>query len=198
MAAGDWTAGPEGEEGLVAAARKGDRRAAESLLRRHELVAFRVCRSLLPPGEDVEAAAQDVLVRVLRGLPQFAGRGSVAGWVASIAVNLCRDRLRRRRLVPFVSLDGGKGPEAADPMAVLPAGEPDPERVAMARQAVDRVRIEVAALPPRQRETFTLRFFAGLGLEEIAAALAVDVGTVKTHLHRAVRRVRAAAREALP
>ena len=196
MAAGDWTAGPEGEAGLVAAVRSGDRRAADSLVRRHELTVLRICRHLLPPGEDVEAAAQDVLVRVLRGLPRFTGRGSLGGWVASIAVNLCRDRLRRRRLVPFVSLDGGRDDDTPGPLDVLPSAAPDPEREAMARQAVDRVRREAAALPRRQREAFALRFFVGLELETIAAALAVDVGTVKTHLHRAVRRVRAAAAEA--
>jgi RNA polymerase sigma-70 factor (ECF subfamily) len=68
----------------------------------------------------------------------------------------------------------------------------------MARQAVERMRREVGRLPRRQEEVFVLRFFAGLDLDGIASALAVDVGTVKTHLHRAVRRVRAAVEEAKP
>ena len=67
-----------------------------------------------------------------------------------------------------------------------------------ARQAVHRMRDEVARLPRRQREVFALRFFVGLDLEGIAAALSVDVGTVKTHLHRAVHRVRLAVEEARP
>jgi RNA polymerase sigma-70 factor (ECF subfamily) len=83
-------------------------------------------------------------------------------------------------------------------VAVLPAAGPDPERVTMAREAVARVRREVVRLPRRQREVFVLRFFAGLELEAIAAALAIDLGTVKTHLHRAVHRVRRVAEEALP
>jgi RNA polymerase sigma-70 factor (ECF subfamily) len=60
------------------------------------------------------------------------------------------------------------------------------------------MRCEVARLPRRQREVFALRFFTGLDLEGIAGALSVEIGTVKTHLHRAVHRVRAAVEEAKP
>jgi RNA polymerase sigma-70 factor (ECF subfamily) len=188
----------EGERELVRRARDGDRNAAAELLARHELVAWRVCRHLLPVGEDVEAAVQETLLRALRGLPNLAGEAGFAGWLAALALNLGRDRLRRRRLVPFLPLEGGADDNDAGPLAVLPSPGPDPERVSMARQAVARVRREVSRLPRRQREVFALRFFAGLELEAIAAALAVDVGTVKTHLHRAVRRVRLVAEEALP
>ena len=187
----------EDELELIALARGGDRDAAAELLETHELMIFRVCRRLLPRGEDVEAAVQDTMLRALKNLAGFTGQGSFGGWLAAIAVNLCRDRLRRRRLVPFLALETPDD-DAPDPLAVIPSSEPDPERVAMARQAVERMRREVGRLPRRQQEVFVLRFFAGLDLDGIARALAVDVGTVKTHLHRAVHRVRAAVEEAKP
>jgi RNA polymerase sigma factor (sigma-70 family) len=68
----------------------------------------------------------------------------------------------------------------------------------MAREAVRMLRREFHRLSARQREVFALRFFAGMELERVAEALAVDVGTVKTHLHRALQRVRAAVAEARP
>lgn len=188
---------PEEELELVESAQRGDRDAAGALLERHELAVFRACRRLLPQGEDVEGAVQETLLRALRSLTRFSGQGSFGGWLIAIAVNLCRDRLRRRRLVPFQPLEVGDD-DAADPIAVLSSSEPSPERVAMARQAVERLRREVARLPRRQQEVFALRFFVGLDLAGIAEALAVDVGTVKTHLHRAVQRVRAAVEEANP
>ena len=117
--------------------------------------------------------------------------------MVAIAVNLCRDRLRRKRLVPFLPLEV-RDEDGADPLASVPSSDPSPERVAMARQAVQRLRTEVSRLPTRQREVFALRFFVGLDLEGIATALGVDVGTVKTHLHRAVHRVRVAVEEARP
>jgi RNA polymerase sigma-70 factor (ECF subfamily) len=189
--------GVSDEKDLVEQARAGDREAAGSLLMRHERMVHRTCRQLLPAGEDVDAAAQETLLRGLRSLPHYQGAGSFGGWLAAIAVNYCRDRLRRRRLVPFVSLEPQEDDEPG-PLMVLPSSEPSPERVAMARQAVARLRREVARLPRRQHETFALRFYAGLDLDGIAAALAVDVGTVKTHLHRAVQRVRRAVEEARP
>jgi len=185
----------EGE--LVEAARRGDRNAAEALLEGHELLVFRTCRRLLPAGEDVEAAVQETLLRALKNLGRFTGEGSFAAWVVAIAVNLCRDRLRRRRLVPFLPLEV-RDENGGDPLAGVPSSEPSPERVAMAREAVQRLRTEVSLLPTRQREVFALRFFVGLDLEGIATALRVDVGTVKTHLHRAVQRVRVAVEEARP
>ena len=189
--------GREDERELVEAARRGDRDAAEILLETHELLVFRTCGRLLPPGEDVEAAVQETLLRALKNLGRFTGQGSFGGWLAAIAVNLCRDRLRRRRLVPFLPLEA-PNEDQADPLAIVPSSEPSPERVAMGRQAVRRLRREVSRLPRRQQEVFALRFFAGLDLEGIASALGVDVGTVKTHLHRAVHRVRVAVEEARP
>ena len=185
------------DDGLIARARTGDRDAAEALLVRHQLAVHRACAHLLPRGDDVEAAVQETFVRALRSLARYSGAGSFAGWLVSIAVNLCRDRLRRHRLVPFVAL-AGDDDEERGPIAVLASSEPSPERVAMARQAVARVRTAVGALPESQREVFALRFYSGLDLAAIAEALGVDVGTVKTHLHRGVQRVREAAEEAMP
>jgi len=188
---------PEDERGLIELARQGEPGAAETLLRSYELLLFRTCRHLLPAGDDVEAAVQETMLRALRHLAHFSGQGSFGGWLAAIAVNYCRDRLRRHRLVPFVSLEVNDDNESG-PLAVVPSGEPNPERVAMAREAVHRLRREVAALPRRQREVFALRFFAELDLGGIAEALSVDVGTVKTHLHRAVQRIRSVLEEARP
>jgi RNA polymerase sigma-70 factor (ECF subfamily) len=182
---------------LVARARAGDRDAAAALLLRHELTVHRICAHLLPRGQDIEAAVQETFVRALRSLGHYGGSGTFAAWMASIAVNLCRDRLRRHRLAPFVALEPDDE-EGRGPLAVLASATPSPERAAMARQAMARVRAAVAALPERQREVFALRFWAGLDLAAIAEALGVDVGTVKTHLHRSVQRVRSAAEEAMP
>lgn len=185
----------EGE--LITRARTGERAAAAELLERHDLLVHRVCRRLLPAGEDVEAAAQETLLRALQSLPRFAGTGSFAGWLAAIATNLCRDRMRRLKLVPFEPLEVSADEETA-PVARLCSESPSPERTSMARQAVARLERELGSLPERQREVFSLRFFIGLDLSEISEALGINVGTVKTHLHRAVHRVRAAVEEARP
>ena len=186
-----------GETELVAAARRGDREAAGRLLAVHHRAVLGVCRFLLGPRGDVEGAAQEVLLKALRGLASYRGSGSFRGWLAAIATHLCRDRLRRARLVPFSSLDEANGSKE-DWRGAPAASGANPELQAMARQAAGLVTREVASLPERQREAFTLRFFGELELAEIAAAMGVDEGTVKTHLHRAVHRVRRAVEEARP
>ena len=102
---------------VAVAALKGDKTPSleAELLETLELMVFRVCRRLLPSGEDVEAAVQDTMLRALKNLVGFTGQGSFGGWLAAIAVNLCRDRLRRRRLVPFLALETPDD-DAPDPL----------------------------------------------------------------------------------
>lgn len=182
---------------LLEAARRGDREAASRLLVEHEGLLLRLCRHLLPAGEDAEAAVQETFLRALRCLGAYSGEGSLRSWLVAIAVNHCRDRQRRRRLVRFLPLEPSSTEEAGV-LDLEPAPAASPERAAMARQAAAAVLGEVRRLPLRQREVFALRFFAELELGEIAAALGIRPGSVKTHLHRAVYRVRRAAEEAWP
>ncbi|HNX49807.1 MAG TPA: sigma-70 family RNA polymerase sigma factor, partial [Thermoanaerobaculaceae bacterium] len=139
----------EGE--LIARARCGDRAAAAELLSRHDRLVYRTCRRLLPTGEDVEGATQETLLRALRSLPRFTGSGSFPGWLVAIAANHCRDRLRRRKLVPFEALETADD-EGPDLLAVTPGGGASPERASMARQAVGLLHRELERLPARQRE----------------------------------------------
>ncbi|GBC78857.1 RNA polymerase sigma factor CnrH [bacterium HR09] len=189
----------ESERELIEKAQRGDREAAEALLVACEPLIWRTCRALLPPGEDVEAAVQEVMVKVLKGLRSFRGEGPLAPWVARIAVNHSRDLLRRHRILSFVPLTNPHDDEEDPGLLPLPASDPDPERVLRAKQGVSRVVALLQKLPSRQREVFVLRFFAHLDLPAIAEALGgVDVGTVKTHLHRALNRLRPYVLEAWP
>lgn len=193
-------AAAEKSRDLVARAQAGSRRALGRLLAQHELVVWRTCRALLPPGEDLEGAVQEVMLRLVENLESFRGDGDFAAWAARIAANHCRDLWRRRRLAPTVPLEGsGEGEEGgADLAAVLPAAGADPERELRARQGWERLAAALSRLPERQREAFGLHFFANLDLKQTAEVMGVDVGTVKTHLHRAVAALREAVKEAWP
>ncbi|MCX7895255.1 MAG: sigma-70 family RNA polymerase sigma factor [Thermoanaerobaculum sp.] len=182
---------------LLARAQAGELGAQASLLAQQELVVWRTCRALLPPGEDLEGAVQEVMLKMLENLKGFRGNGSMAAWAARIAANYCRDLWRRRRQAETVHLDE-TADEGGFPVAVLPSPSPDPEQTLRARQGWQRLQKALALLPERQREAFALRFLADLNLQQVAEAMGVDVGTVKTHLHRAVAALRAAVREAWP
>ncbi|KDA52868.1 hypothetical protein EG19_09210 [Thermoanaerobaculum aquaticum] len=188
------------ERELVNQAQSGNLGAAEQLLVAYEALIGRMCRALLPPEEDVEAAVQEVMVKVLKGLKSYRGEAPLAPWIARIAVNHCRDLLRRRKILSFVPLENPFHREDEDPSPLpVPETGADPERVLRAKQGVARVLAALEELPHRQREVFVLRFFAHLDLAAIAQVLGgVDVGTVKTHLHRALARLRPRVLEAWP
>ena len=168
-------------------ARRGDRAAFRLLVERFEKPVFALLsRMLYRSGREslVEDLAQETFVRVFRGLPDFGrdGREHLLAWILTIATRLCIDELRKR-------------PMATDPLdraALAVAGGPraddDSER-AQTAQAIARA---VAALSPEFRATFLLREVHDMDYESIAAALRVDLGTVKSRLNRARQLLRRA------
>jgi RNA polymerase sigma-70 factor (ECF subfamily) len=176
----------QGDDALVMRAANGDREAFGELVNRHQRRVWMVCRQYVGVDE-ADAAAQNSLVKAFTRIGDFDRRAAFSTWLTRIAINTCLDELRRRcRAAPVVDepVDGD------GVLAQLPDGQAGPEARSMQRQAVASLEAGEQALPPRQREIFRLRFYAEMDLEEIAEALEVHVGTVKTQLHRAVHRLR--------
>lgn len=173
---------------LVDLARRGDRAAFGELVRLHQRRVYSVCRQYLGPDE-ADAATQDVFVKVYSRLRSFDGRSAFSTWITRIAINTCLDRLRRLKR-EGARVVAEEDEDTADPLEHLPDGAADPEALLMQRQALERLGQCEGRLPAQQREVFRLRFYAELPLDEIADAIGVSVGTVKTQLHRAVHRVR--------
>jgi len=169
-------------------ARNGDRQAFGELVSRHQRRVWLVCRQYLG-ADDADAATQDSLVKAYTSLSSFDGRSAFTTWLTRIAINTCLDALRRRRRegLRIEEPDDREGESPLERVSDVGAG---PEDRAIQRQAVSRLVACERQLPDRQREIFRLRFYAELELEEIAEALGVHVGTVKTQLHRAVHRMR--------
>jgi RNA polymerase sigma-70 factor (ECF subfamily) len=175
------------DRALVMMARNGDRDAFGELVNRHQRRVWMVCRQYVGHDE-ADAAAQDSLVKAYTSLTSFDGRAAFTTWLTRIAINTCLDVLRRRKREGLRVVEPeGEDLDAVDMVIDDDAG---PERRTMQRQAVARLAACEENLPDRQREIFRLRFYAEMDLEEIATALSVHVGTVKTQLHRAVHRLR--------
>ena len=162
---------------LVAAAQAGDARALDTLLRRHYDRVHAVCRRIAGSSRDADDAAQEAMISIVRGLPRFDGRSQFSTWVYRIATNAALDELRRRKRRPALRVvgDDETAPEPTDPLA---------ERVVEA--VVDRLAIDDAldALPEDFRAAVVLRDVADLDYAEIAEALGVPVGTVKSRIAR--------------
>lgn len=134
---------------------------------------------------------QESFLRIHRARGAFAPGAAVVPWALSIARNVYRDHLRRRKL-----RDPGVAPRLDDDEESLEARLPDtaadPEGMAVASQAADVVRAALAALPVAQREAFVLLRFEQLSVEEAAAVLGTTETAVKLRKFRAAEALRAA------
>ncbi len=169
---------PDEDRALVARANDGDRRALDTLLRTHYDRIYAVCRRITGSDADAADAAQEALIKIVRSLPGFDGRSAFSTWAYRIATNTSLDELRRRRRRPAVVDrvdDDGRDLELVDPDA-----GPRVEAV------VDRMAIDaaLAQVPETFRVPLVLRDVGDLDYAEIADALDVPVGTVKSRIAR--------------
>jgi len=178
----------QADDALVLRAQNGDHDAFGELVNRHQRRVWMVCRQYVGTAE-ADAAAQDSLVKAFTRIGDFDRRAAFSTWLTRIAINTCLDELRRRSREAVLDED----PDGDDQLNILdrvPDDDVGPENRIMQKQAVAILASHEKNLPMRQREIFRLRFYAEMELEEIATALDVHVGTVKTQLHRAVHKLR--------
>ena len=176
------------ESRLVNLARAGDHEAFGILVERHQRRLWMVCRQYVGPDE-ADAATQETFLKAFQGLAVFDGRAAFSTWLTRIGINNCLDQLRRRRR-EGLRIEEPDDDERPGVLAEVADDRSGPEERTMQRDAVARLATCERSLPERQREIFRLRFYAELELGDIAEALGVHVGTVKTQLHRAVHRLR--------
>lgn len=178
------------ERELVKRLRAGSRAAFEALMDRSERRVYNLALRMLDgdPSE-AEDATQDIFLEVYRALPGFNGRSRLDTWVHRIAVNVCLQRRRKKRL-PTVELDEMRdGPACAN--GAHSAGLTDPLAEAVRSEMRDHLGAAVQALPEGQRAVVLLHGMQGLSYSEVAEALGCPVGTVKSRLSTAFKRLRA-------
>jgi RNA polymerase sigma factor (sigma-70 family) len=163
--------------------------AFEALVRDHERLVFGLALRVVGNPADAEEVAQDTFERAYNALAGYPAERVAAmrlrPWLAQIALNLARNRLRRRP-PPTRPLEDGDG---GLPMLAAPAAA-DPAAVAERAQERDFWAELLACLPRGYREAVVLRHVEGLPYAEVAEVLDRPVGTVKTHVHRGVRLLR--------
>jgi RNA polymerase sigma-70 factor (ECF subfamily) len=177
-------AGPERD--LVASCRTGDAEAFARLVRLHEGMVFNLSARLLGDPEEARDVAQEVFLQVYRMLGRFEGRSRLKTWIYRIAVNQCHNRRRfwiRRRRDRETALDEGLlVTEATGSREASPA---NPYGETLRRERARRVQAALLELSFEQRSVLVLREVEGLTCEEVAQALGVPEGTVKSRLSRA-------------
>jgi RNA polymerase sigma-70 factor, ECF subfamily len=167
----------------------------DAIVRRHQRRVHRFLLMLLRDPEEADNLTQECFLRAYQNLSSFRGDSSLETWLLRIAANLARDHARNRKASFWKRLLGlGDGNEdgAAEHM---PSAEASPEQILLAREDVRAVWDVANQLSQQQRAVFLLRFVEEMELAEIASALGLQVGSVKTHLFRAVQTVRSKLRD---
>jgi RNA polymerase sigma-70 factor, ECF subfamily len=172
----------------------GDESAFGEIMNRHKTRIFAAAMALLRNHADAEEITQDTFVRAHRGFSRFRGDSSVATWLHRIAVNLARNRywyFFRRRKHATLSLDATLGDEGEATFSdLLSAADPDPAQESSRNEFVGAVESCMERLEPSHRKILTMRSVLDQSYEEIASALGINVGTVKSRIARARERLR--------
>lgn len=160
---------------LVRLAREGDKEALAALLARHRGMLVALCRRALGDDGLAEDAAQEAALQAMLGLDRLRRPERFGAWLGGIGLNVCRrwQRERAREGWSLAALTGGRS---------VPDGTP--AEAAEVADAARRVRRAVGRLPAGQRAAVTLFYLAGLAHREVAAALGIGIGAVKTRLHK--------------
>jgi RNA polymerase sigma-70 factor (ECF subfamily) len=170
------------ERALVDSCRSGDAVAFARLVRLHEGMVFSLSARLLGDAEEARDVAQEVFLQVYRQLRRFEGRSTLKTWIYRIAVNQCHNR---RRFWHRRHRDREEGLEALSAETAVARGGASPYEEARCRERARVVQAALQDLSFEHRSVLVLREVEGLTCDEVAEALRIPAGTVKSRLSRA-------------
>lgn len=175
---------PESDEMLLDRLTKRDADALDALYTRYGRVAFALAYRVLGNPEAAEDVVQEAFLSVWRNVASYRqNRGHARGWLLTVVRNRAIDSLRAREARPKVGA-------ALDDLGSFAADGNDPADDALRRVEAAAVREALTALPPEQRQTVELAFFAGLSYPEVAEKMGAPLGTVKSRMRLALERLR--------
>jgi RNA polymerase sigma-70 factor (ECF subfamily) len=168
------------EQALIERCRNGDEGAFRLLVERHMRQVYDLAHSFLRNHDDADDLAQETFVKVYRSLPSFRGDAGVGTWLYRIVTNLALDRLRQRqrmkqRMVPLDDAVVQGLSESSDSM--------------MGADLQLHIERALYTLPTLQRAVIILRHLDGLSTKQVSSILQCSEGTVKTHLHRGLKKM---------
>ena len=176
------------DQEVVALARAGKESGYRELLRRYERPVFSLIYRMVRDRAAAEDLAQETFIKVLNALESYRPEYKFSSWIFKIANNAAIDHLRRRE-VDTLSLDGSPTARTAEEVeaTALQATDRGPSPLAdlESRELGSAIELAIGKLRPEYRACILLRHVEGRAYEEIAEALDLPLGTVKTYIHRA-------------
>ena len=176
------------EEKLIARVLSGDVNAFEPLVTENQTKVYHLALRLLGNEADAADAAQDAFVRAYTSLSSFRGDSRFSVWLYRLTNNICIDYLRRQKRQNNVSMET-EDEDGESTQLDIPDETWSPETLAERAEDARAVRAAMAALPDDLREILTMREIGGLSYEELADTLGLELGTVRSRLNRARKKL---------
>lgn len=178
---------------LIELVRRGDIDAFEYFVRTYQKKIYRLVYAMLRDTGDADGVTQDVFVKAYRALKDFKGDSAFETWLTRIAINSVRDQVRRKKpVISFSELTGRDDDGSQEiPRGLEPVDGRTPERDLLSRDIRRRIAEALDYLSPRQRSVFVMKHYEEKSIAEIGLATGLDEGTIKSHLFRAARKLRA-------
>jgi RNA polymerase sigma-70 factor (ECF subfamily) len=180
----------KGDMILVAAAKNGNRKAFEILVKRHEQRIFFVARRITRSQEDAEDIVQQTFQKAFTHLRKFEGRSAFSTWLTRIAITEALMFLRRRRGFREVLIDDLNANRETTAALDVPDSSPDPEVIYSQREWVEMLYSAVNELPAGLRRAIQLRELDERSSEETAQIMGISVGALKGRMFHGRRKLR--------
>ncbi len=178
----------EQEVQIVQCVLQGDVNAFEKLVLEYEKAVFGITQRMCGNAEDAADMTQETFIKAYNSLSSFRGDSKFSVWLYRIATNVCLDFLRSKSRKPTVSLSAEDDDGEEVELDIADESQ-SPERLLERGLTRDAVRRGLNALSPEYRQILLLREIQGLSYEEIADVLTLEVGTVKSRIFRARKRL---------
>ena len=176
------------DDELVIACQGGNREAMECLVKKHQRSVYSLLYQLAPDWSDTSDLAQEVFIRVYRGIRSLRNPKTFRSWLNQIVVNLFYDELRRRpRRLPTISIDAPIESENGESDLVREIPDPSlkPDERSLVQELDQFIKKAIASLPEQFITAIVLRELQGLSYEEISQEIGCELGTVKSRIARA-------------
>ncbi|MBI3657228.1 MAG: RNA polymerase sigma factor [Acidobacteria bacterium] len=167
--------------------------AYEELIERYQQEIFRIALAYLKDPDEADCATQECFVRVFQKIDSFREKSSLRTWLTRIIINVCLDRLKSRKWAALFGRGrkrAGARDDAEEKLKNVHSLLPTPEEAAMHQELSERIRRVLATLSSRQKTIFVLKHYERRSLREISQITDLTIGTVKSHLSRALHKVR--------
>lgn len=177
---------------LIKNFRNGNITAFETLLYRYDRQVLNIAASFRNNDDDAQDIYQEVFMRVYKGLKNFEFRSEFSTWLFRITTNVCISYENKKKRTKHDSLDRNlfTDEESSSTLGDLISGEDNTDRGILNKDTKQRVDKAVQTLPPKQKMAFTLKYFDGYKIKEIAEMMNCNEGTVKRYIFNSTGKMR--------